>query len=378
MQPAAEGYAVGDIDDPAGKHAVQVTKHRHPHQVGMQRRDAVDPVRAEERQVAHAHAPALVLIDDRHRRQQPVIVGKFAPHGAEMQRVDQVDDLHVARQQPFHQWNRPDLQRLGQQRVVGVTERGPDDLPGFLPRHLVHIQQNAHQFRDGDRRMRVIQLDRRLLGQGGDMAEGADMPAHEVLQRGRDEEILLPQPQFLAGRRRIGRIQHLGNRRRAHLIRQRIDMVAAVERVEPQRIGGVRRPQSQRVHPPSAPTDRGRVIGDRLNRFGRMPDVANRGFRDRHDLDRAAEADVIADFRPVKFPRVAQRQPVFRIFLLPAVLHDLAEQAVVVADAVAVGGDVERRHALHEAGCEPAQAAIAQRGIGFQRTQLVEIDVEAG
>ena len=56
------------------------------------------------------------------------------------------------------------------------------------------------------------------------------------------------------------------------------------------------------------------------------------------DLDRAAEADIVAHLRPVEFPWVAERQPILGVFLLPAILHDLAEQAVVVADAVAVAG----------------------------------------
>ena len=64
------------------------------------------------------------------------------------------------------------------------------------------------------------------------------------------------------------------------------------------------------------------------------------------------------------------------IFLLPAVLDDLAEQPVVVADAVAVGRDAEARHALHEAGGEPAEAAIAERRVGLGRAQAVGIDAE--
>ena len=109
-----------------------------------------------------------------------------------------------------------------------------------------------------------------------------------------------------------------------------------------------------------------------------MPDVPHGGFGDRHRLDRAAEADLVADLGTMELPRVAECEPVFGIFLLPAVLHDLAEQAVLVADAVAVGGYVERRHALHEAGGEAAEAAIAQRRVGFEGAQLVQIDVEAG
>ena len=59
--------------------------------------------------------------DDRQR----VAVAPRRAQRVEVQRVDQVDDLHVARQQPLHQRHRPALQRLGQQRVVGVGEAPP-------------------------------------------------------------------------------------------------------------------------------------------------------------------------------------------------------------------------------------------------------------
>ena len=64
--------------------------------------------------------------------------------------------------------------------------------------------------------------------------------------------------------------------------------------------------------------------------------------------------------------------------MLPAILDGLAEQAVVVADAVAVGCDLQCRHAFHEAGCKASEAAIAERGVGLHFGELVEIDVEAG
>jgi hypothetical protein len=42
-------------------------------------------------------------------------------------------------------------------------------------------------------------------------------------------------------------------------------------------------------------------------------------------LDIAAEMDVIGHFRPLEFPRVAEAEPDVGIFLLPALIDDLAE-----------------------------------------------------
>ena len=85
---------------------------------------------------------------------------------------------------------------------------------------------------------------------------------------------------------------------------------------------------------------------------------------------------VIDHFRPLEFPRVAEAEPFVGIFLLPAMRDDLAEQAEIVADAVADGGDRQRRHAFHEAGRKPPEAAIAECGVRLAFAQFGEADAE--
>ena len=201
---------------------------------------------------------------------------------------------------------------------------------------------------------------------------------NQVLQRGGREEVFLPQPQFLSRRRLVARIQHLRDGVGAVARRQRADMVAAIERVEPQRIRRPRRPEPQRVGVVSAPADDRRVVGDRVHGLGRVPDVARAAIGHRPGLDRAAEADQMGGVRPRDLPWIAEGQPVLRIFLLPAIVDDLAEHPVIVADAVAVRGDAQCRHALHEAGGQPAEAAIAQRGVMLDVAQPVVVDAEFG
>ena len=72
------------------------------------------------------------------------------------------------------------------------------------------------------------------------------------------------------------------------------------------------------------------------------------------------------------------REPRFRQFDLETVMDLLPKHAVHVADAVAVSRYVNRRHRLHETRRQPAQAAIAQRSVGFEFTDQVEFDAERG
>ena len=127
---------------------------------------------------------------------------------------------------------------------------------------------------------------------------------------------------------------------------------------------GARRPQPQRVDVLAAPADHRRVVGDRLDRLGRVPDWRTCAAVGVGTASTVPPKPIVVDhLGPLELPGVAERQPVLGIFVLPAVDDHLAEQAVVVADAVAVRGNAERGHAFHEAGGEPAEAAIAERRV---------------
>ena len=87
--------------------------------------------------------------------------------------------------------------------------------------------------------------------------------------------------------------------------------------------------------------------------------------------------DRIGQLRPLELPGIAGGQPIFRQLVLPAVADLLLEESVVVTDAVAEGGYAEARHGVHEAGRQPSETAVSERGIRLQRAKLVEIDAQA-
>ena len=73
-EPAAEGDAVGLVDDAVWIKLVELTENGLSHQLGVQRGHAIDAVRAHEREMSHPDASAVALIDQRDRGQQ--IVGR--------------------------------------------------------------------------------------------------------------------------------------------------------------------------------------------------------------------------------------------------------------------------------------------------------------
>ena len=191
----------------------KIVEHGLAQQLGVQRRHAVDAMGADEGEMRHAHAPLAVppapAIPTKETR---ALCSPRRRVSCRCMPVDQVDDLQMARQQPAEQVERPAFQRFGQQRVVGVAQRRARDRPRLLPREFVLVDQDPHQLGDRDGWMRVVELDRRMLGQLVQRGELVEMPPDQVLQRCRGEEILLPQPQLLALRRCVVRIEHARDR----------------------------------------------------------------------------------------------------------------------------------------------------------------------
>ncbi len=185
QQPAPERDSVGFVDDPVRIHRVQVAEHGFAHQVGVKRRHAVDAMGPDKRKVPHSQPSTIMLIDQRNRPERGVGSGRiFQLRCLKMLRIDAIDDLQVPRQNAPEQIDRPGFERFRQQRMVGVGECADRDTPRLVPRQAVKVDEDAHEFRNCDARMRVIELDCRSKRQEVEVSIGPQMPLHQVLQRG--------------------------------------------------------------------------------------------------------------------------------------------------------------------------------------------------
>ena len=217
-----------------------------------------------------------------------------------------------------------------------------------------------------------------MIGQRQQVAVLRLVPAQEVLQRCRREEDLLPEPQLVAGGRGVVGVEHARDRLEAHPVGERAHVIALVEVFHRQRVGRTRRPQAQRVHVRAAPPGDRRVIRHGLYALGRMPHRAGCAVGIGDDLHPPAEPDGVGNLRPRELPRVPGGQPILRKLDLPAVPQALPEDAVVVANAVPVRRNAQRRQALHVARRKPAEAAIAKRRVRLELPQAVEVHAEVG
>ena len=174
--------------------------------VRMDRRDAVDAVAADDREARHVHLPVL---DDRQLAHHLLVVREAPAHLFEMAAVDLLDDHVDARQERTEHVDRPLLQSLGQDRVVRVRHRLARDLPCLVPSESLFIDQDAHELGDGDRRMRVVDVDGDLVGELPEVHARENVVAHDALHARRHEEILLDETQSASLVRAVVRVEVL-------------------------------------------------------------------------------------------------------------------------------------------------------------------------
>ena len=175
--------------------------------------------------------------------------------------------------------------------------------------------------------------------------------------------------------RRVLRVEDLRDVLRERLRRGPPRVVAGVEDLQ------VERPRRRALHSRSVltrPFSVARdhvVVGDAQDAPARHPAGAL-GAVVVVRLGVPAEVDGDGRLRVRELPRRAQRQPVVGLLHLPAVDERLAEDAVLVADAVADAGHVHRRERVDEARREPAEAAVAEARLDLRLAQLGQVDAQ--
>ena len=190
----------------------------------------------------------------------PGVAGEAGADVVEQPPVDLEDDLELTRNEDLHPLDRPALQRLRKQGVVGVGERPPREVPRLVPAEMRFVEQNAHEFRHGEARMRVVELDGGLLGQRPPVRVRLAKPANGVGERTGDEEIFLHQTECAALRRVVVRIENARQRFRVERFGDRSDEIAAAELLKVERMRRRRAPQPKRVDRLAAVSDHRTVV----------------------------------------------------------------------------------------------------------------------
>ena len=218
--------------------------------------------------------------------------------------------------------------------MVGVGAGVGDNLHRLLKADAL-LPQQADQLGDDHAGMGVVDLDGGVVGQVSEVAAPLAALGQNQLGAGRHHQVLLVDAQQAAGLVGVVRVEKEGQAL-FHIALVKLDAVvddALVHRVQIKQV--------QRVGAPLIAGDRQAV----------QPGIhLPAGQRDR-------EGDV-GGFRPA-----AGGEPGVGQLPLYPLGQILAEQAEVVAQADAVAGQIEGGQRVQEAGGQPAQTAVAQRGL---------------
>ena len=167
----------------------------------------------------------------------------------------------------------------------------------------------------------------------------------------------------------VVRVQHLGQLFRVDALLLGAQEIAIVEFGQVERMSVFGLPQTQWLGDVVAIAKHRQVPGFAGNDERRLPFAVFADFPADADLD--IQRLVMAE------PRVAVTPPVVRGFHLLAIVKGLAEQTILIVEAVTGRRLPHRRHGVEEAGCQTSQAAVTQRRVCLFFQQIGEVDVVA-
>ena len=157
-QPSTWRDPVRDVDELVRKQTIEVVEHARSQDFRVEFRHSVHSIAERDAQIRHPYLLRLRFLEDAHGSAQVGFVGVALMDLFHQAIVQLVDQFQVAWQQSPEQIDVPHLQRLRENGVVGVVHAERGDVQCVLERHSLLIDEDAQQFGDGDRRMRVVQL----------------------------------------------------------------------------------------------------------------------------------------------------------------------------------------------------------------------------
>ena len=318
----------------------------------------------------------LAVPQDLHLFHLCVIAAEFLPHADIPAAVDLLHDLIDAGQQLTEQGDIPLFQCLRHNGMVGVGKGLLGDLPALFPAVAAVVHQNAHQLRDGQGGVGVIELNGIELGKAIHGAVALHMGAGDLRQGGAHQEILLAQAQLLTLLVVIIGVQDLADGLGAGGLAEGAQVIAVIEALHID-AGALGLPQAQHAHGLGIIAGNIHIVGHGQHRF--VIDIL---------LHQVALVPVLLQ-PPAEFdlhgvlligaqPYLAAGQPVIGQLGLGAVHQLLLKDAVLVQDGVAGAVVTIGGHAIQVAGSQAAQAAIAETWVRLAGKEPLRCGAKGG
>ena len=341
MDPTAEGDAVGLVGELLGIDLVERVKLGVLQDLGVECGDAID---GEAKVDVHVgHVDGVVLVDDGDAR--VIVLGL-----CDLVELD--DDVGDGGRDLLQAGERPLLERLGKDRVVGVGDHGAHDGNSLVKLDVVLGGEQADELGNDHGGVRVVDLNHGVVGQVVQVAAALDGLVDQELGGVAHHEVFLvdaKQAALLVG---IVGVEEQGEVL-GDLGLVEVDGAAGYQAV----VDACQVEQAQAVLGGLAVT--GHIDVDELGGNGKVAELNSVGA-------------VIID------QDVLLAEPLVGDGLLLVVDKALTEQAVVVVEAHTVAGKAQRGDGIQEARGQTAQAAVAERRFDLKLLNLIEVVAGGG
>ena len=155
-EPTAMGNAISLVGETVREARIELVQRRILENLRMDFGDAVDAVAAEDSQMGHVD---LAIPEDGDVAGPRFIARIEAADFFEPAVVNFFDDEVDARQQFLEHRDGPFFHGFRQDRVVRIGHGADGDIPSRIPGHAFFIHEDAHQFRDDQGRMGVVDVN---------------------------------------------------------------------------------------------------------------------------------------------------------------------------------------------------------------------------
>ena len=284
------------------------------------------------------HVDDVIFVDDGDARVVVLGLGNL---------VELDDDVGDGGRDPLQAGERPLLERLGKNRVVGVGDHGTHNGNGLVKLDVVLGGEQANELGDDHGGVRVVNLDHGVVGQVAQVAAALDGLVDQELGGVAHHEVFLvdaKQAALLVG---IVGVEEQGE------VLGDLGLVEVDGAAGDQTVVDARQvEQAQAVLGGLAVT--GHVDVDELGGNGKVAELNSVGA-------------VVID------QDILLAEPLVGDGLLLIVDKALTEQAVVVVEAHAVAGQAQRGDGIQEARGQAAQAAVAERRLDLKLLNLIEV-----
>ena len=361
-QPAAVRDPVGNGRKLAGVGLVIIMEKTVRQNFAVQLAHPVHTEGQRHAQVGHMHLP---IGEDGHLPDAVPLVGVVLEQLFAAAAVQLLQNHVNAGQGLAHHLLRPALQRLLHYGVVGVGHRAVGDALCAVPVQPFLIDQQTHQLGNRQAGVRIVDVEHHFFRQEVKICAILAFEILEgVLQRCGGKEVVLLHAQHLAFPVAVLRVEYLvDDLGHLHLVHGLVIFTAA-KTFQVKGFPAAGAPGAQGVHAVVIIAHNGHIIGYCVNGVGVFQREHAAAIHDGFPYI-AIEVNLANVLGHQDFPHVAVGQPDVRQFHLLAIHDFLAKQPILIADGAPHGGNVQTGQAVQKTGCQPAKAAVAQRGFGL-------------